>query len=243
MKIAFAKQLESIGFGPKQSIIYVALLDMGQATAAEIGKKTGINRTTVYDVVDELQQTGLVTRVPEIKKKTYRAESPEKIPIILEKQAQHLRDMARQSQGLVSMLQSVVAKTPSKPKIKIFEGEKGLKSLYDASLLCKTFIRSFLTADELEAFDSEYAQSYFERRARKGIKIRGILNDSEASRGYKKLSKSSCARSTWFRARRWISSQKFIFTTTLSRFFLSKNAWVFRLNQKTSPMLLRNFTI
>ncbi len=189
MQPEFARELEKLGFGRKQSLLYIALLDLGKGTAAEIGKRAGMNRTTVYDIVDELERVGLVTRVVEIKKKTYRAEPPEKLPVILEAEAQHLRDMARQSQALVNMLQSVAAKTPAAPKIKVFEGEKGLRSLYDASLLCKTFIRSFLTADELEAFDPEYAHSYFERRARKGIKIRGILNDSEASRGYQKESK------------------------------------------------------
>lgn len=189
MKIDLAKELEKLGFSRKQCLVYVALLDLGRGTAAEIGKKTGINRTSVYDIVGELEEIGLVSMVASVKKKTYRAEAPEKLPVILEGQAKRLQEMARQSEGVVSMLQSVVAKAPSKPKIKIYEGESGVKSLYDASLLCKTSIRSFLTADAVEEFDSEYAQSYFERRAKKGIVIQGILNDSEASREYKKHEK------------------------------------------------------
>ncbi len=189
MRSEFVQQLETLGFSHKESLIYVALLDLGKGTAAEIGKKTGINRTTVYDIVDELVRTGLVTPVAEAKKRTYRPEPPEKLPVILDKQAAHLRDMARQSENLVIMLQQAAAKTPSKPKIKIYEGDSGLKSLYDASLLSKSQIRSFLTADALETFDPEYVHSYFERRARKGITIKGILNDSEASRGYKVLAK------------------------------------------------------
>ncbi len=189
MQQDFVQHIESLGFSHKESLIYVALLDLGRGTAAEISKKTGINRTTIYDIVEELERTGLVAQLGGVKKKTYRPEPPEKLPIILEKKAAHLRDMAKQSEGLVSMLQTVAAKAPSKPKIKVYEGDKGLQSLYDASLLCKTYIRSFLTADALETFDPEYVHSYFERRARKGIKIKGILNASEASRGYKANSK------------------------------------------------------
>lgn len=185
MKLDLAKELEKLGFSAKQCRVYVALLDLGRGTAAEIGKKTGINRTSVYDIVGELEEIGLVTMMASVKKKTYRAEPPEKLPVILENQAKHLHDMAKQSEGVASMLQSIVAKSPSKPKIKIYEGESGLRSLYDASLLCKTSIRSFLTADTLEEFDSDYAQKYFERRAKKGITIQGILNDSAASREYK----------------------------------------------------------
>lgn len=185
----FVKHLESFGFSQKESLIYIALLYLGRGTATEIGKKTGINRTTIYDIIAGLERVGLVVQLGGTRKKTYRPESPEKLPIILEKKASRFRDMARQSEGLVGMLQSITIKTPNKPKIKVYEGNKGLQSLYDASLLCKTYIRSFLTADALEAFDPEYIHSYFERRARKGIKIKGILNDSEASREYKLKSK------------------------------------------------------
>lgn len=185
----FISQLKSLGFSHKESSIYLALLDLGRGTAAEISKKTGINRTTIYDIVNDLEQIGLVTRLLATKKITYRPEPPEKLPVILEKKAAHLREMAKQAVGIASTLQTVVAKAPNAPKIKIYEGESGLRSLYDASLLCKTFIRSFLTADALETFDPEYVHSYFERRAQKGINIRGILNDTEASRGYKTKSK------------------------------------------------------
>lgn len=178
------RELEKLGFTGKQSVVYVALLGLGKATAAEIGQKTGINRTSIYDIIGELQGLGLVSLVAHAKKQTYRAESPEKLPVILAAQADRLRDLAKQSEGVASMLQSVVAKSPSKPKIKIYEGESGIKSLYDASLLCRTSIRSFLTADTVNAFDEEYMQKYFAARARRGIKIQGILNDSPASRDY-----------------------------------------------------------
>lgn len=189
MHAEMIKSLEKLGFSAKQSAVYVALLDLGKGTAAEIGGKTGINRTTVYDIVVELERLGLVTAVLYATKKTYRAEPPEKLPIILEKQAEHLHDMARQSEGVASMLQTIVAKTPQRPKIKIYEGAQGLKSLYDASLLCKTSIRSFLNAEKLEEFDAEYVHSYFERRAKKHIVIQGILSDSPESRSYQAKSK------------------------------------------------------
>ncbi len=189
MLTEIAKNLEKLGFSSKQGVVYVALLALGRGTAAEIGAKTGINRTTVYDIAVELERLGLITTVAHTKKKTYRAELPEKLPIILEKQAERLHDMARQSESVVSMLQTVVAKTPTRPKIKIYEGEQGIKSLYDASLLCKTSIRSFLNAEKLEEFDPEYIHGYFERRAKKNISIQGILSDSPESRSYQSRSK------------------------------------------------------
>jgi sugar-specific transcriptional regulator TrmB len=185
MQTHLIKNLESLGFSYKQAQIYLALLEIGKGTVAEIAKKTEVNRTTAYDIVVELENMGLIAPVVQTKKKTYRAEPPEKIPVVLERQAKQLQELAKEAQSTVNMLQTLSAKNPVRPKIKIYEGEQGLKSLYDATLLCKTSIRSFLNAEQLELFDPEYIHGYFERRAKKGIHIQGILGETTESKKYK----------------------------------------------------------
>jgi len=227
MNKEMVRELEKLGFTGKQSTVYVALLGLGKATAAELGRKTGINRTSIYDIIGELQGLGLVSLVAHAKKQTYRAESPEKLPVILEAQAARMHDMAKQSEGVASMLQSVVAKAPNKPKIKIYEGESGIKSLYDASLLCRTSIKSFLNADALESFDADYAQEYFAKRARKGIIISAIINDCAVARGYKKVAKE------FLRDMRLVSTEKmdivpevYIYDNTVAIFSLKERLGV-----------------
>lgn len=183
------QDLVRLGFSPKASAVYLALLELGKAPVSDIAKQAGLNRTTVYDIIVDLESEGLVSRSIDPKKKQFSAEPPEKIPVILERKSRQLAEQAKQAQGLVDSLSLLTAKSPVKPKVKIYEGNEGLKTLYDASLTCKTYIRSFLNSDELETFDKAYTDSYFKRRAKKGIEIQGILNDSPISRGYKKLEK------------------------------------------------------
>ena len=44
-------KLEKIGLNLNEAKIYLALLELGQAQAGYISKKTQINRTTVYDSI------------------------------------------------------------------------------------------------------------------------------------------------------------------------------------------------
>lgn len=189
MEKNIVQKLVELGFSSKESLVYLALLELGKAPVSDIAKKARINRTTVYDIVISLEREGLISRSIDPKKKTFSAEPPDKIPVVLERKSRQLAEQAKEAKDLVEELSLLAVKSPVKPKVKIYEGADGLKALYDASLLCKTYLRSFLNPDELETFDESYIHEYFKRRAKKGIKIQGILNESEKSRSYKKLEK------------------------------------------------------
>jgi len=53
--------LEKLGFTQKEAEIYLALLQYGSMTPADLSKQTGIRRPTVYSVSKELIKKGMVT--------------------------------------------------------------------------------------------------------------------------------------------------------------------------------------
>jgi sugar-specific transcriptional regulator TrmB len=183
------QQLQTLGLNEKESSLYLALLENGEMTVSELSSITKLQRTSLYDLLPPLVQSGFVSKVPGNKKQRYQAAPAENLPLLLEARAKKMEHLAEKAKDLVPELQRASIQSSSKPSITIYEGDQGLKKLYDTTLKCKTFIRSFLTADTLEAFDAEYANNYFKRRTKKGINIRGILNNSDLSRGYKKKSK------------------------------------------------------
>lgn len=52
--------LKKLGFGEKEVDIYLALIEHGKMTPAEVAKVTAINRPTVYSVIKELMKRGIV---------------------------------------------------------------------------------------------------------------------------------------------------------------------------------------
>ncbi len=179
------QQLTQLGLTPKAARTYLALLALGPSSIAAIAKKAGLNRTTLYDIIPSLITEGLVSQVINSKTEKYEAESPQRLPLLLERKIQQLQLQMGTAKNLATSL-GYLAFTgkESKPKVTLFEGEEGIKKMYEDSLLCKTYIRSFLSPEELKNFDDQFAASYFERRTKKNIHIQGIINDSPESRDY-----------------------------------------------------------
>lgn len=178
-------QLTQLGLSPKAARTYLALLELGPSSIAAMAKKAGLNRTTLYDIIPSLISEGLISRVINSKTEKYEAESPERLPLLLEKKIQQLQLQMNNAKDLATKLGYLALHSKAdKPKVTLFEGEEGVKKMYEDSLLCKTYIRSFLAPESLKSFDDEFADSYFERRAKKGINILGIINDSPESRDY-----------------------------------------------------------
>ena len=59
--------LKTIGLSDKESAVYMALLQLGQATAYAVAVKSGLKKPTTYIILDELIEKGLVLKVPQMK--------------------------------------------------------------------------------------------------------------------------------------------------------------------------------
>jgi sugar-specific transcriptional regulator TrmB len=53
-------QLKKIGFSEKEALIYLQLVHAGGQSASTLAKKTRINRTTMYDILENLKSRGLI---------------------------------------------------------------------------------------------------------------------------------------------------------------------------------------
>ncbi len=186
------KELQAIGLSESETKVYVALLELGGATVSEIAKRARVNRTSVYDILTRLIETGLVTRAAGEKKQSYQAEPPSKLPLILEERAVKAADQAKAAKRLVGKLNLLAKSKMIHPQIRLFEGVTGIKELYDDTLLTKESIRSFQSADSMVAFDPKYFQEYFARRTKKNIFIKAILNDTVSAREYQQHDPELC---------------------------------------------------
>ncbi len=58
------EEFEGLGLTPYQARLVVALQQVGSATCLDLGRLAGIPRTSVYQVVEELDSKGLAARLP-----------------------------------------------------------------------------------------------------------------------------------------------------------------------------------
>ncbi len=121
------KVLQFIGLSPKEAKVYLALLELGQATVPAISKKAGIKRPTTYVVLEELQKKGLALFLPNKLKVFYAPESPEK----LLKEQQEKKNILEEK--MPELLAIYNLKT-EKPKVRFFEGEDNIVELYNKEI-------------------------------------------------------------------------------------------------------------
>ncbi|MFA6522308.1 MAG: helix-turn-helix domain-containing protein [Patescibacteria group bacterium] len=121
--------LVRLGFSEKEAEGYVALLSLGKAPVQVIAQKTGINRASVYHVLDALVKKGLAIVSVEHGEKMYSAEPPARLITHLSIQMQELEERRRLADGLMMRLQVFYNTSGTKPKISYIESVDGLRML------------------------------------------------------------------------------------------------------------------
>ena len=178
------KDIESIketliksGFSVNESVILLALFQLGKGTVSQITRKAGLNRTTGYDILDSLVSKGLASVSGKEPKQEYLAESPDKIIIFLENQAKEAQKRVSDIKIALPELKSI-HNMRGRPKVRFYEGTEGLKDVYEDTLNSQEEIRAYANVNEMQQALVGYFPKYYERRAGKGICIRAIIPDS-----------------------------------------------------------------
>lgn len=138
----FEKYLQEIGLSEKEAQIYLALLQVDNESIQDLAKRTGINRTTVYPVLETLEKKGLVSEIQLGKKINYEAAPPERLETFVERQKVVLQERAERLKDIIPQIKSVQREQGERPVVKYFEGRDGAISAYEE------FYSSFKTEEK-----------------------------------------------------------------------------------------------
>ena len=125
------KYLQEIGLTDKEASIYLALLQVDNASVASMSQKTKIKRPTVYVVLESLLKKGLVSQVQIGKKTHYQAEPPERLETYVERRKIMLDEQSRRLKDIIPQIKIVQREMGERPIIKYFEGRDGAISAYE----------------------------------------------------------------------------------------------------------------
>lgn len=174
-----SEQLTQFGLNEKQAAVYLALLELGASSAIALAKKTGILRTTVYDVLIELEKKGLLSQTQKGAKRLFLAADPESLEKILDEKRNKLQE-------LLPALKSLVNTAGTKPVIRYFEGTEGIKEVYRDTLKYQGELVAYVTENIIAKLGQDFADEYKAKRVNAKITVRAIGPDTEEIKGYKK---------------------------------------------------------
>ena len=123
------QHLKILGINEKEAGVYIALLQGEVSTPLQVTSKTGINRTTVYRILEQLNTNGLVEKIVEYKSTKYQAVSPDKINLIIAKRESELENLKNKVPKLIDDLTQIKNIAIQPTKVVYFKGKDGLEQL------------------------------------------------------------------------------------------------------------------
>jgi sugar-specific transcriptional regulator TrmB len=170
------KYLQDIGLSEKEAIVYISLLSVENSSVLDLSKKTKLNRSTTYVILESLAKKGLVTETTVGKKTHYQAEPPERLETYVEQRKIMLDEQSKKLKDVIPQIKSVQREGGEKPIVKLFEGKDGILSL-NADLYENDdqggIAHLIYSSDLLDSvFSKEERAKYKKVRLEKGVKTR-----------------------------------------------------------------------
>jgi sugar-specific transcriptional regulator TrmB len=168
--------LQEVGLTKNEVIIYKLLLQIGSTTVGPLAKKSEIHRSKVYDALHRLVLKGFVSYKVQANRKYFQAQDPESLVSSMKERMERVESILPE----LKILQSTLSE---RQEAQVFEGYKGLKSVFDNQ------INQLKEGDEILVFGARSGyesapdtwKAYFanlnKRRIKKKIKYKIIFND------------------------------------------------------------------
>jgi len=169
--------LESTGLSGNEIKVYLSLLDVGSALAGEIAKKSGVNRTNVYDALDRLTERGLVSYVIKSNRKYFEAATPDKLIKYLDEKEQEIKNKKDLIASILPELENRRKLSREPQESTIYKGRKGLKSVAEEVLNIKKPIFIFGAEGKFIELFTHYAEQWHMRRGQLNIPLKIIFNE------------------------------------------------------------------
>lgn len=178
--------LKQLNFSDKESLVYLALLEIGSGKVNDIAKKTNLNRTTVYDISDSLMQRGLISKYKKGASTYFNALDPKHLLNYLDReQEEKVKEIEKQKNKVQALLPQLISLQniygSTKPKVQFFEGEKGMREAYEDTLKSKEIILAYANVETMHKGLPNFFPEYYKRRAESKIFIRAIIPRNKAS--------------------------------------------------------------
>ena len=166
-----------LGLASEIADMYLALVAYGAQNISELARHSGVERTKIYRLAEEMMASGLIEMEVAYKKNVYRAAPIANLQILITKKEQEVHDLQAGFMSLSERLEELHHHSIG-TKIQHYKGVDGLKQMYWNQTKGTTENLSVL----YENMQIRTNVTFFERWARtcnqRGINFRSIINDN-----------------------------------------------------------------
>ena len=177
--------LEKLGLTKIEAKVYLTLLRLGSTTTGPLVKKTELHRATVYDVLKRLMEKGLVSFIIKEKTKYFQATNPEHFLDMLKEQKEELEKKEIIIKDVVKKLKLIQEQVKIKESAQIFQGKRGIKTIFEDMLKYKT-IYDFASKGKFGEVLGTYFDYFQKNKKRRKINDMILMDESFRNTDYVK---------------------------------------------------------
>ena len=180
-----------LGLTKQEAQVYLAALELGEATVQELARKSDVKRTSIYNFIDKLKDRQILLETKRKRRSLFSAANPHQL---LELGRMKLGEL----ENAMPQLLAINNRSLHKPRVTFHEGVEGIKEVYNDMLNHKQPIICWSDQKHMwPTLGKEYCEYFPPERARRGIPLRMIATDTQENRSYAKKDRE-LARETKF---------------------------------------------
>jgi sugar-specific transcriptional regulator TrmB len=172
--------LEQIGLSKNEIKVYFALLELNQASATPIMKKSGVPHSKVYPVLERLARKGLVSHIIRKNVRFFQASSPRNLIDILNEKEKQIKLQKLELEKAIPQIELNRKLGEGHQEAAIYEGLEGIKTALNLILETMNPGDEYLVFSLGEELRSRQLRriyaSYQNRRIERKINVRLIAN-------------------------------------------------------------------
>ncbi len=179
-------KLKIIGLSDKESDIYLTALELGPCTVLQLSRVSEIKRSTIYTVIEHLEQKGLMNIQIHGFKKLYEALPPKNLE-------QHLARQRQELEVCLPELEALHGSHATQSLIRVYRGKEAMYSAYEWMLDQLKPSDDYLVFGNLEDWyntDPDFFAKWPIRRREVMREGRSIFFDCPMAREYQKNQES-----------------------------------------------------
>ncbi len=165
--------------------VYLELLKLGSTTTGPLVKKTELHRATVYDALKRLMEKGLVSYITKEKTKYFQATNPEHFLDIIQEQKQEAEKKEKTIKEIVKNLQKIQEQSKTKENASIFQGKRGIKTIFEDILKHKEY-HAFASKGKFKEILGPFFDQFQRRKKLLKIKSKILIDESLKNTDYVK---------------------------------------------------------
>ena len=146
--------LTQYGLTNNEAIIYEALTKLTEASAYTLSKETNIPKTSIYEILDNLKDKGLVSKSIVNSSSYFTTESPNRFLTNATEKVDIARMIIPEIENIVQIKNKISA------SVKFYTGEEGVKKVFAGGHIKVHFLDYFFPFEPVR-HNSQYKRAFF----------------------------------------------------------------------------------